>query len=97
MWIVSTEARIRPANRGRLGQGSAREDSEKLIAAPPAGVVIVPRAFLERLRSLEEGVVADRVTELVVDLLEPVDVHHDDAEALLLAPRTVQFEAGTVM
>src|SRR2546426_6926214 len=60
------------------GLGGLDEEDRELVAAVAGDDVDPARLFHEDLGDLTQGLVADRVAELVVDALEPVEVEKHD-------------------
>ena len=65
-----------------LGAGVLEQHGELLAAEARRDVVLADRAR-DRLGDLTKDVVADGMPERVVELLEPVDVDHEHAHAVL--------------
>ena len=61
----------------------ARQHCDEFLAAEPADHVAGPEARRERRRKGPQHLVAERVTEAVVERLEVVEVEHQDAHRLL--------------
>jgi len=58
-----------------------RQDRDELVAAQPSDEVVAPHAVAHPPARLDQCLVADRVTERVVDRLETVEVDKEDADA----------------
>src|SRR6185369_9156972 len=63
---------------GRLGGTCAREVNRELLAAIARGEVRLPDARREQVREDAQGLVAGWVAEAIVELLEVVEVEHQD-------------------
>src|SRR3989442_12130327 len=74
------------------GLGGLDEQDRELVAAVAGDDVDPARLFHEDLGDLTQGLVADRVAELVVDALEPVEVEKHDRHGAVEAP-----EAGDLL
>jgi hypothetical protein len=66
------------------GVGAGQQDGE-LVAAHPGQEIAGPERLLEPRSDEAEQVVADAVPEAVVDLLEPVQVEHEDGAGAVRA------------
>ena len=80
--------------RTSLGLVTRRDDHRELLAADPADDIGRTHGCAEMLGQLGQHLVADRVPVDVVHLLEVVDVHHHDADALVLARRVRELADG---
>src|SRR6266566_3081798 len=72
-----------PDPLGELGPArdvSARQDEDELLPAPAPSEVDVPDGLLEKDGELTQDCVACGMTVAVVDVLEPVEVGHDDCQ-----------------
>jgi hypothetical protein len=75
------------AQRGSpLGVGG-RDHDEELLPAPPAGNILVPARRGEAAGHLAQNCVSRLVAESIVDALEVIDVHHQDAHGSLVSSR----------
>ena len=91
------DARGRRARRGFVDD--AREDDRELVATQAGDGVRFPQLALEPVRNVTQDVVAAVVPEGVVDLLEPVEVHHQQGQRMVFAlagqdglPQTVEHQ-----
>ena len=57
--------------------------TRELLSAPAACEIDLAHALLERTGELAQDVVAERVAPAVVDLLEVVEIDHQERERLL--------------
>ena len=92
-------ARVQPRHRGAdaLGQRGGllerrpREDHRELLAAVAGEVVGLARAVAQHSGDRAQHVVALLVADGVVDRLEVVEVHHQQAEVLAVPPGTADL------
>ena len=77
--------------RARALEVRLREDDGELLAAVAREDLVAPDALLDDARHLLEDVVAREVAVDVVDLLEVVDVEHQEAEVAHVAARAHQL------
>ena len=73
--------------RARPLEVGLRQDDGELLAAVAREHLVAADALLDEARHLLEDVVAGEVAVDVVDLLEVVDVEHEEAEIALVTPR----------
>src|SRR2546426_897659 len=87
----------RPAGRagGREGRetgGGVREEDHNNLAPAVAGHdVDTPRVLDQNLRDLPQRLVADGVAQVVVDRLEPVEIHEDHRDRVVEAPMALHL------
>ena len=62
----------------------------ELVAAEPADLAVVAHHRLQPLGDLAQQRIADRVAERVVDVLEPIEIDHEQRAALLPVGRVAQ-------
>ena len=94
--------RIEPLHEtGRERDGlllvASGKDHGELLAADPADDVAGPDGGAQMVGELGQHVVADRVAEDVVHLLEVVDVEHHERDVLVLARRPGQLAAEALV
>ena len=65
---------------GPAGDVGARQDEDELLPAPAPSEVDVPDGLLQKHGELTQDCVARGMTVAVVDVLEPVEVGHDDCQ-----------------
>ena len=70
-----------------MGEVGGRENDRELLAADPADDVARPHGRAKQVCHLEQELVADAVAVDVVDLLEVVEVEHDQADRVVLRRR----------
>src|SRR5712692_10884091 len=75
---------------GGLATGHPRKDQRELVSSDPRGGVRGAESLLQPLPHLLQQLVADGVTEDVVDGLEPVEVQHHQRDTLALAPGALE-------
>ena len=72
----------------------AVEDDAELVAAEAGDGVAGPQAGAEPLADGREELVADRVTEALVDRLEPIEVEQDQGDRIVRRPRASRTASG---
>ena len=70
-----------------FGVAGTLEDHHEFVAAEPHAEIRRPAGLAHALRRHDEHIVAGRMAERIVDLLEAVEVDLDDRHALVAAPR----------
>ena len=78
-------------DRARVGPGRLDEDQRELVAADPEGGIGLAENGRELFRHALENGVAGSMAVAVVDLLEPVQVEHDQREWAPVAARPSDF------
>src|SRR5690606_5718975 len=68
-----------------LGRVDVGKQQHELVAAPAEGAIGGALVGPQHVGDGDEGVVTDGVAEAVVDLLEVVEVEHDDVEWVVVA------------
>ena len=80
---------------GGMVAGGVPRDDEELLATPAHQVVVVAEAVVQALRHLHQHRIAGGVAVFVVDLLEVVDVDHEEQQISLR--RVAAFGVGGVV
>ena len=70
--------------------GAAGEHGLEFVAAQPADLAMVAHHRCQPIGDLAKQRVADRMAERVVDVLEPIEVDHEQGAALLAMGRVAQ-------
>jgi hypothetical protein len=71
----------------------ARHDDGEFVPTQPCGQTAQPRAPLQSSRELSQGGITHGMAELIVDLLQIIDVDHEDREGLPRPDRGVKLFA----
>src|SRR6185437_12005901 len=61
----------------------SRQHGLEFVTAEPSDLPVIAHHGFEALRDLAKKRIADRVTERVVDVLEPIEIDHEKRAALL--------------
>src|SRR2546428_613153 len=79
------------APAGRAGARAREEDHQDLAPAVAGHDVDTPRVLDQNLRDLPQRLVADGVAQVVVDRLEPVEIHEDHRDRVVEAPMALHL------
>src|SRR3989442_2123913 len=73
------------------GAGGLDEEHHELVPAVAGHDVDTPRVLDQNLRDLPQRLVADGVAQVVVDRLEPVEIHEDHRDRVVEAPMALHL------